>query len=72
MALIFCEKKNKTKHSNLHNVFIRIFKEFNFLVTSEFEIKNHLWKVASRSQPAITCSKLAIETPEQGVKYAQS
>ena len=24
------------------------------------------------SQPAITCSKLAIETPEQGVQYVQS
>ena len=24
------------------------------------------------SQPAITCSKLTIETPEQGVKYVQS
>ena len=25
-----------------------------------------------RSQPAITCSKLTIETLEQGVKYVQS
>ena len=24
------------------------------------------------TQPAITCSKLTIETPEQGVKYVQS
>ena len=24
------------------------------------------------AQPAITCSKLTIETPEQGVKYLQS
>ena len=24
------------------------------------------------SQPAFTCSKLTIETPEQGVKYVQS
>ena len=24
------------------------------------------------TQPEITCSKLAIETPEQGVKYIQS
>ena len=31
----------------------------------------YLWSVL-RTQPAITCSKLAIETPEQGVKYVQS
>ena len=24
------------------------------------------------TQPAITCSKLAIDTPQQGVKYLQS
>ena len=26
----------------------------------------------NQTQPAITCSKLTIETPEQGVKYFQS
>ena len=33
------------------------------------------WKYSPKSvtmQPAITCSKLAIETPEQGMKYVQS
>ena len=29
-------------------------------------------KYAYLSQPAITCSKLTIETLEQGVKYVQS
>ena len=29
-------------------------------------------KVLATTQPAITCSKLTIETLEQGVKYVQS
>ena len=29
-------------------------------------------KINKRAQPAITCSKLTIETLEQGVKYVQS
>ena len=28
--------------------------------------------IVSKTQPAITCSKLTIETLEQGVKYVQS
>ena len=35
------------------------------------EILGHL-DVATWTQPAITCSKLTIETLEQGVKYVQS
>ena len=31
-----------------------------------------LFQLMSYSEPAITCSKLTIETPEQGVKYVQS
>ena len=34
------------------------------------EIKKALF--IYQSQPAITCSKLTIETPEQGVRYVQS
>ena len=30
------------------------------------------FKINVRTQPAITCSKLTIETLEQGVKYVQS
>ena len=29
-------------------------------------------KIIALPQPAITCSKLTMETPEQGVKYVQS
>ena len=36
-------------------------------------IKNsHLYKILIITQPAITCSKLTIETLEQGMKYVQS
>ena len=33
-----------------------------------------MFKVNNKNttQPAITCSKLTIETPEKGVKYVQS
>ena len=30
------------------------------------------WLMNKTTQPAITCSKLTIETLEQGVKYVQS
>ena len=42
---------------------------------SEIKKKNESWnsiEVLLQSQPAITCSKLTIETLEQGVKYVQS
>ena len=35
-------------------------------------MKRYLVTTLSPSQPAITCSKLTIETVEQGVKYVQS
>ena len=31
-----------------------------------------IWNPDAASQPAFTCSKLTIETLEQGVKYVQS
>ena len=41
-----------------------------------FSLKNNLLKQHNQilviTQPAITCSKLTIETLEQGVKYVQS
>ena len=30
------------------------------------------WKKEERDQPVFTCSKLMIETPEQGVKFVQN
>ena len=43
---------------------------------SDFEIASHVISKVKRSkihtQPAFTCSKLTIETLEQGVKYVQS
>ena len=38
-----------------------------------YELKHSLFPVHQEiTQPAITCSKLTIETLEQGVKYVQS
>ena len=34
-------------------------------------IRGEIWRPFLRPQPAITCSKLTIETLEQGVKYVQ-
>ena len=40
---------------------------------SDAHISSHCENVESHiTQPAITCSKLTIETLEQGVKYVQS
>ena len=38
----------------------------------ELDTKVYSQKLISVQQPAITCSKLTIETLEQGVKYAKS
>ena len=49
-------------------MFHSIFREFhisNFYESREISICHN-------SQPAFTCSKLTIETLEQGVKYVQS
>ena len=35
-------------------------------------MENIFWAVIVVSQPVFSCSKLTIETPEQGVKYVQS
>ena len=38
----------------------------------KLSLKIKIKKKSKLSQPAITCSKLTIETLEQGVKYVQS
>ena len=51
---------------------------FNWNGLMWFATKNEIKKLSVHTikedviNPAITCSKLAIETPEQGVKYVQS
>ena len=56
---------------------ITIWREFSQRIVSDnTNNKQHklVWKLLKEdvSQPAFTCSKLATETPEKGVKYAQS
>ena len=47
--------------------------EICLLLGQHIKIKNYDQKLSQYlSQPAITCSKLTIETLEQGVKYVQS
>ena len=42
-------------------------------ITIVGEVEEMFWfAITSHTQPAFTCSKLTIETLEQGVKYAQS
>ena len=38
----------------------------------EYTILTFLTRLVACTQPAITCSKLTVETLEQGVKYVQS
>ena len=40
--------------------------------TFEKRDESMIWQNTFASQPAITCSKLTMETLEQGVKYVQS
>ena len=65
----------KTKQANvtklyqlfLQQKFISLVSLMNKLILSIITMKK-----LDLSQPAITCSKLTIETLEQGVKYVQS
>ena len=41
-------------------------------MTKKFGISGNKYHQIQSSEPAITCSKLTIETLEQGVKYVQS
>ena len=59
MRFIYPEKKS------LKNIFHKN-KTMNVIIDVEYRI-NYL-----TSQPATTCSKLIIETLEQGVKYVQN
>ena len=46
--------------------------EGTFYVTYYSDNEIYYFQVQLETQPAITCSKLTIETLEQGVKYVQS
>ena len=62
------------KHDKVNEIITINFSISNIFVSlkqSSFRKKVSLKKVKI-SQPAITCSKLTIETLEQGVKYVQS
>ena len=53
---------------------IKMLKGKSFLITKSLTATSVglLKKAQGTSQPAFTCSKLTIETLEQGVKYVQS
>ena len=58
-------QKNRThsKEINLFTIFKRIYDQFDYFVSVDF---------TSQTQQTLTCSKLTIETIEQGVIYIQS
>ena len=49
-----------------------IIGDFKYLLTSVSYLLSRILLQSSSSQPAIACSKLTIETLEEGVKYVQS
>ena len=60
---------------------ILYLKDYKWLLSQNQQVRNNFFgyrwyealaKHIKHSQPAITCSKLTIETLEQGVKYVQS
>ena len=76
LKFIFIENKKKF-FGDSSTIFVIL--HFAFLWTDqklEIKIKDENKKVRdvilNLTQPAITCSKLTIETLEQGVKYVQS
>ena len=44
----------------------------DFFVCNKTTVKSYMTKTNEKSQQAFTCSKLTIETLEQGVKYVQN
>ena len=62
--MIFCA-------NHLTGFYMRATLALQTIKVSQHHLKM-LGNPASTSQPAITCSKLTIETLEQGVKYVQS
>ena len=68
------EKKEKNKEKNTHPTHPRHLCTIN-LYTLQFNIfwySDYNFIVLAACQPTITCSKLTIETLEQGVKSVQS
>ena len=64
-------RSNLTLSINMKNKQIFNKRETSCLVVYDKGFTSQLCLLAT-TQPAITCSKLAIETLEQGVKYVQS
>ena len=74
---------NVTRFSNLFTITEEILNgKLHFLfsdntmahVFQKMKLPNHLYtgrEWNGHTQPAITCSKLTVETLEQGIKYAQ-
>ena len=59
---------------NMKSVDFTKAQKFRYLENETFflQIKKFINYTSRTTQPAITCSKLTIETLEQGVKYVQS
>ena len=55
-------------HQTISKIYQLNFTSFSFSVISSY----YSPRILISTQPAITCSKLTIETLEQGVKYVQS
>ena len=62
-------KQSESTESVTHRLFDSVLSKKKL---DEMPVFPHTLRVKGNSQPAITCSKLTIETLEQGVKYVQS
>ena len=65
MIKFFYLKQKKASTGNMFSVTL------TYRVTEYYSIR-HSATSATHTQPEITCSKLTIETLEQGVRYVQS
>ena len=53
-------------------MFLKSSTDLFLMISKNIEIPGLWSQLLDAAQPAITCSKLIIETLEQGVKYVQS
>ena len=82
VEVLFAIAAENISHMELYNIEYRIYTWFSLLEWMEGvpqpaeNLQNGSSETSitfsERTQPAITCSKLTIETLEQGVKYVQS
>ena len=62
----------QARRTLIWGVLFQLYWRVTFFVCNKTTVKSYMTKTNEKSQQAFTCSKLTIETLEQGVKYVQN